>query len=380
MPVVIKEVTTPKDLKAFVRFPLSLYRNHPHYVPLLEADELNTLRQDKNPAFDHCEARYWLAYKDGQLAGRIAGIFNRLHLETWKQPYLRFGWLDFIDDLEVSAGLFKKVEEWAAELGLSALHGPLGFTDMDREAMLVEGFDQLGTLASIYNYPYYPGHMQQLGFVKDVDWVEFEVQVPDEALDKVAKMSELLQKRYNLHLADFKSKKELLKYVDQLFDLLNTAYLPLYGVVPLTRKQIDAYVKQYFGFINPDFVPVVLDENNRMIAFGITMPSLSHALQKARGQLFPFGFVHLLSALKWNKRADLYLVAVQPDYQGRGVNAILMNRMIEVFRKYGIRTAESNPELETNVLVQGHWKYFEHRQHKRRRVFIKGVGASGLAR
>lgn len=373
MPVEIKEIVTRSGLKEFVRFPLNLYHGNPYYVPLLNSDEMNTLRRDKNPAFDHCQARYWMAYKNGKPAGRVAGILNRLHLQRWGQYYLRFGWLDFIDDVEVSAALIGQVEKWAAELEMNAVHGPLGFTDMDREAMLVEGFDQPGTMASIYNYPYYPEHLERLGYIKDVDWVEYKILVPDQPVEKISKMSEIVQKRCKLHLAEFRNKKELLKYVGQIFDLLNEAYLPLYGVVPLTTKQIETYVDQYFGFINPDFVPVVLDENDRMVAFGITMPSLSHALQKANGNLFPFGLFHLLNALKRNDRGDLYLVAVLPEFQGRGVNAILVDRMIKVFKKFGIRQVETNPELESNVLVQGQWKYFETSQHKRRRVYIKSL-------
>lgn len=373
MTVEIKEVANRKDLKAFIQFPLDLYRNHPCYVPTLVFDELNTLRQDKNPAFAHCKARYWLAYKDGKLVGRIAGILNTLHIEKWDQHYLRFGWVDFVDDLAVSAALFGQVEKWAAELNLEAVHGPLGFTDMDREAMLVEGFDELGTLAAIYNYPYYPQHMQRLGYVKDVDWIEFEVKVPTEQDERIAKLAEIVQRRYKLRIADIRSKKELLNYAEQLFEVLDEAYNPLYGVVPLSREQVDAYIKQYFGFVTPDFVPIVVDENNRMIAFGIAMPSLSRALQRSRGRLFPFGFLHLLAALRWYDRGDLYLVGVRPEFQGRGVNALLIHHMIAVFNRIGIKKVESNPELETNTLVQGQWKSFEHRQHKRRRVFIKHI-------
>ncbi len=376
MTIQLKEVVTRKDLNTFVRFPLSLYHNHPCYVPTLIMDDLNTLRQDKNPAFDHCEVMYWLAYKDGQVVGRIAAILNHLHIEKWKQPYVRFGWVDFIDDPEVSAALFGAVEKWAAEKGMSSVHGPLGFTDMDREGMLVEGFDELGTLATIYNYPYYPEHLERLGYSKDIDWMEFEVKVPTGPIERIAKLAELVERRYKLKIADIRNKKELLNYVNELFDLLDAAYMPLYGVVPLTRKQVEAYVKQYFGFIEPDFVPIVLDENGRMVAFGISMPSLSRALQKSRGELFPFGFIHFLRALKWNDHGDLYLVAVRPEYQGLGVNALLMNRMIEVLNRFGIHTVESNPELETNLLVQGQWKYFEARQHKRRRVYIKDIGSS----
>ena len=376
MSVEIHEVISRGELKDFIRFPLDLYKKNPYYVPQLSGDELNTLRRDKNAAFDHCQARYWMAYKDGRPVGRIAGILNRLHIQTWNQHYLRFGWVDFIDDPEVSSALFNRVENWAAELEMKAVHGPLGFTDMDREAMLVEGFDEPGTLAAIYNYPYYPVHLERMGYIKDVDWIEYQIQVPDQKMEKLDAISELVQKRYGLHLANVKNKKELVPYIPRIFDLLNTAYHPLYGVVALTPRQIEQYVDQYFGFIYPDFVPIVVDEQDQLVAFAITMPSLTRALQKARGDLLPFGFIHLLRALRKNDRGDLYLVAVQPEYQGKGVNSILMSRLLQVFHKYGIRQAESNPELETNVLVQGQWKYFETRQHKRRRVYIKHLPAN----
>ena len=371
MDVYVKEVTHLKELRAFIRFPNDLYRNNSYWVPSLFVDDVQTLRHDKNPAFDYCEARYWLAYREGRIVGRIAGIYNREHIEKWQQPYLRFGWLDFVDDPAVSEVLFKEVEAWASEKGLTAVHGPLGFTDMDREGMLVEGFDEVGTLAALYNYPYYPVHLERLGYGKDIDWVEYEIAVPSEPDATIARIADVVLRRYNLSLLKVQSKKALLPYAHELFELLNDEYKHLYGVVPLTEKQIDHYVKMYFGFISPEFVPVVLDENGRMVAFGISMPSLSKALQKARGRLFPFGFVHLLRALRKADRADLYLVAVRSEYQSKGVNAVLMDALNQVFAQLGITTAESNPELETNQNVQGQWKYYEKRQHKRRRCFVK---------
>ena len=369
--VEIKEVSTIRGLKDFINFPFDLYAGNPYWVPALRSDDLNTFRRDKNPAFEFCEAKYWLAYKDGKIAGRIAGIINKRHIEKWGQPYVRFGWMDFIDESEVSSGLLKTVEDWACSQGLTAVHGPLGFTDMDREGMLVEGFNEMGTLATSYNYPYYADHMQAAGYVKDIDWVEYELRMPQKPDEKIARLSEALMKRYNLRLLQFRNKKEMLKYAEALFDLLQEAYQHLYGVTPMSRKQVDAYIKQYFGLISPDFVPIVVDAQDRMVAFGITLPSLSLALQKAKGRLFPFGFVHLLHALNKNDKGDLYLVAISNEYQGRGVNAILINRMIEVFNKFGIKTVESNPELENNHRVQAQWKNFDHRLHKRRRIFIK---------
>ena len=371
MDVQIKEITTLKELKAFVRFPHSLYRGNPYWVPALEFDELNTLRRDKNPAFENCEAKYWLAYQDGRIVGRVAAILNHKHIEKWNQHYVRFGWLDFIDDPSVPEALMKMVEAWARENSMTAVHGPLGFTDLDKEAMLVEGFDELGTMATLYNYPYYATHLEKLGYVKDTDWVEYEMTVPNKPNETIARIADIALRRNKLTLLNLRDKKELLPYARELFDLWSEAYAQLYGFVPLTKKQVEAYIKQYFGFVTPEFVPLVVNQQGKMVAFGIVMPSLSKALQKAKGQLFPFGFIHLLRALKKNDRADLYLVAVKAEYQGKGVNAILMNKMHRVFLRLGITKVETNPELETNANVQGQWKYYERRQHKRRRCFIK---------
>jgi hypothetical protein len=371
MDVQIKEVANLKDLKAFIHFPFTLYRGNPYWVPNLVSDDLNTLRRDKNPAFETCEARYWLAYRDGAIIGRVAAILNHPHIEKWGQRYMRFGWLDFNDDPQVSAALLGVVEAWAKEAGMTAVHGPLGFTDMDREGMLVEGFEELATMATYYNYPYYPTHMASLGYTKDIDWVEYEISMPAKPDEKIARMAAIVAKRNKLRLLEVKNKKELLRHAKELFELLENEYKKLYGTVPLTPKQVEAYIAQYFGFVTPDFIPMVYNEKNEMVAFGIGLPSLSRALQKSHGQLFPFGFIYLLNALKRNDRADLYLVAVKSEYQGSGANALLMDSMYEVFRKLGVKKIETNPELETNQLVKGQWKYFETRQHKRRRAFIK---------
>jgi len=364
------EATDLRQLRQFVDFPHRLYRGNPYWVPALRGDELNTLRRDRNPAFEFCEARYWLALRGGQVVGRISGILNQRHIEKWGQRYMRFGWIDFIDDEAVCQGLVGAVEAWAREKGMQAVHGPLGFTDLDREGMLVEGYDEPATLATIYNHPYYPHHLEKDGYIKDIDWVEYEMPVPGEN-EKIARLADTVMRRNRLHLLEVTHKRQMLKYADALFELLQEAYSHLYGFTPLSRRQVDAYIRQYFGFISPEFVPVVMDEDDKMVAFGITLPSLSSALQQARGRLLPFGCLHLLHALKHNDRADLYLVAIREDFQGLGVNAILIQRMIEVFNRMGIRTVESNPELENNIRVQAQWKHFERRQHKRRRCFIK---------
>jgi len=371
MTITIQEASDARSLRKFVKFPYQLYKNNPYWVPTLRSDELNTLRKDKNPAFAFCQAKYWLAYKDGKLVGRVAGIINPRYHERWGNPYARFGWIDFVDDPQVSQALLQTVEAWAKEQGMQAVHGPLGFTDLDPEAMLVEGFDEMGTLAAIYNFPYYRTHMENAGYKKDTDWVEFEIKVPAGGVEKISKLAKVVTERYHLHMLDAKNKKELLRYAHQLFELLDEAYQHLYGVTPLSQEQMDAYIKQYLGFIDPEFVPIVLDENNRMVAFGIAMPSLSQALQKSRGKLFPIGFIYLLSALRKNTRGDLYLIAVREDFQGKGINSMLMEHLLKVFARMGITLVESNPELEDNLSVQVQRKYFETRQHKRRRVFIK---------
>ena len=371
MTVQIKEVASRKDLKAFIRFPHDLYRGNPYWVPSLTMDELNTLRKDRNPAFEHCEARYWLAYRDGQPVGRVAAILNHAHIQKWGQKYMRFGWIDFVDDTEVADALLGAVEAWAREAGMQAVHGPLGFTDLDREGMLVEGFEELATLSTNYNFPYYPAHMQRMGYGKDTDWVEHEISIPEGPHPTLSRMADIVQRRYNLRMLEVRHKKELLPYARMLFELIDAEYAHLYGTVPLTEKQVTAYIDQYFGFVTPDFVPIVLDESGRMIAFGLSLPSLSLALQKAHGELFPFGFIHLLRALKKSSHFDLYLGAVRKEYQGKGVNAMLINHMYNVYQKLGVRRVSANPQLETNHLVQGQWKYFDSRQSKRRRIFIK---------
>ncbi|PIS30387.1 MAG: hypothetical protein COT43_01900 [Candidatus Marinimicrobia bacterium CG08_land_8_20_14_0_20_45_22] len=373
MSIEIREVKTRQELKKFIRFPHSIYKGNAYWVPGLDFDEMNTLSRNKNPAFEVCEARYWLAYKDGKIAGRIAGILNHAYIEKWKNRYIRFGWIDFIDDEEVSKALLQAVENWAKEIGMTAVHGPLGFTDLDYEGMLVEGFDKLGTMATIYNHPYYPVHLEKLGYRKDVDWVEYESSVPTEIPARIEEIAANVREKLNLRTLKVKKAKELLPYAPRIFEVVDASYSGLYGTVPLTKKQVEAYTKQYFGFIRPDFVSVVVDGNDRVIGFGITMPSLSKALQKSRGKLFPFGFIHLLRALKKNDMADMYLIGILPEYQGKGVNALILCEIGKTFIQNGIVHVETNPELEQNLKVQAQWKFFDTRQHKRRRVFIKQI-------
>lgn len=369
--ITIKEVTTPKELKKFIMFPFSLYKGNNYWVPPMLLDENKVLNKDKNPAYDFCDVKLWLAYKDDVVVGRIGGIINHRYIEAWKNNYARFFYLDFIDDYEVSKALFDTAENWAKENKIEKIHGPLGFTDFDPEGMLIEGYEELSTFGAIYNYPYYVTHIEKLGYKKDVDWIEFQVKPPKQLLEKVDRIAAIVSKKYNLRVLHVKKAKELLPYGKEIFYLINRAYKDLYGFVQLTDKQIDLYIKEYFGFIRPDFVPVVVDGNNKVVAFGITMPSLSKAVQKNRGRLFPFGFIPVLKAMKHNNMADLYLVSVDPDMQDKGVNALLINEINKIYIKNNITLVETNRELETNVKVQGQWKGMDARQHKRRRSYIK---------
>ncbi len=370
MTLTIKEVSNLDLLKKFVNFPYTLYSGNSYWVPSIRSNVLNTLNWEKNPAFEYCKAKYWLAYKGGKIVGRIAGIINPRFEERFNRRFARFGWFDFIDDAEVSNALLKTAEDWARAEKQEAIHGPLGFTNLDPEAMLIEGFNEVATLAASYHFPYYKEHMEHAGYSKDTDYVEFEIKVPKGKVEKISKLAEIVAKRNNLHFLNAKNRKELLCFAPQIFELMEEAYQH-YGVTPLTREQVDAYIDQYLGIIPPQFVPIVLDKDERMVAFGIAMPSLSKAMQKNKGKLFPFGFISVLHALRKNDKADLYLIAIRPAFQGMGVNAMLMTNMLDVFHEMGIKSVESNPELEDNYKVQSQWKHFETRQHKRRRIFIK---------
>jgi len=371
MSLSLKEVKSNRDLHRFIKFPLKLYKGNPYYVPSMISDEMNTLHWDRNPAFEYCDARYWIAYEGKKPVGRVAAIYNQIFIEKWNECSLRFSWLDFIDDERISAILLGAVETWARELGLKAVYGPQGFTDMDREGLLVEGFDEIATMATQYNFPYYAEHLVKLGYVKDNDWVEYQLTIPEKLDERIARAADIVLKWNNLHMLDAKHKNEILSYAPQLFHLLNKEYSHLYGATPLSEREIEHYTQAYFGFIHPDFVPIILDENDEMAAFGVTIPSLSRAMQKSQGRLFPLGWLYIMNALNKNDLADLYLVAVRKKYQGLGVNMVLMNHIYQVFTRRGIRRAETNPEMETNINVQSQWKLFEKRQHKRRRCFIK---------
>ncbi len=376
MAITIKKVETSKELKQFIRFNYEMYKDNPYSVPDLYDDMLNTFSRNKNAAFEFCEADYFLAYKDGKPVGRVAAIMNNRANETWNKKEVRFGWIDFIDDAEVSDALLKTVEAWGKERGATEIVGPLGFTDFDAEGMLVEGFDQLSTMATIYNYPYYPEHMVKHGYEKDADWVEFKIYIPDAIPDKHKRISEIIMRKYGLKIVKCTSTKDINKYGQAIFDLMNEAYSQLYGYSALSPKQIKQYIKMFLPILDLRMVTLVVDSEDQVIAAGISMPSLSEALQKGKGRLLPFGWYHLLKVIflkKYPKVLDLLLVAVKPEYQNKGVNALLFYDLIPVYQKIGFEYAESNPELELNDKVQAQWEYFKTEQHKRRRCFKKEI-------
>ena len=376
MSITIQEISGTRGLKKFAKFPIDLYKGNEYYVPSLVLDEVGTLDAKNNPAFDFCESVYYMAYKEGKPVGRIAGIINRNVNEKTGEKAARFGFVDFIDDREVSEALFDAVENWAKSKGMDQIHGPLGFTDMDPEGLLIEGFDQLGTMSAIYNHPYYRQHIEDRGYEKAVDWVEYKIKVPEGVPEKHQRISDIVQRKYNLRIVKLKNASEVYKgnYGQKIFDLINHAYADLYGYSNLSQRQIDYYVKMYIPLLRLENVTVIVDEHDELIAVGIALPSLSKALQKSRGRLFPIGFIHLLKALKGkNDGVDLLLVAVRPDYQSKGVNALLFSDLIPVFIRNGYKYAESNPELEMNEKVQSQWQYFERVQHKRRRAYTKKI-------
>lgn len=383
----IKRVETKKDLKRFIEFHYDLYKGNPYDVPNLYSDEVNTLSKNKNAAFDFCEAEYYLALKEGKIVGRVAAIINHKANEKWKKKDVRFGWIDFIDDIEVSRALFKAVEEYGRKKGMDDIVGPLGFTDMDPEGMLTWGFDKLGTMATIYNYEYYPQHMEKLGgWKKDNDYVEYYLVVPEKSPEKYTKIAEMVEKRYNLHVRKL-TKKDIFQggYGKKLFDLINLTYSDLYGFSELTDRQIDQYVKMYFPLADLNLVTVIEDGNkdNQLAGLGITIPSLSHALQKCRrGRLFPFGWWHLLRAIKFHKTdgVDLLLMGFLPEYRSKGANALLFADLIPRYVNYGFKWGETQVEMESNEGVQSQWGPLDPINHKKRRCYRRSLTLAPVTR
>lgn len=375
--VEVREVTTKKELRLFVDYPNKLYRDVPAFVPAMYGDDLEDWDKEKNPAFSYCEARCWLAWREGRIVGRIGAILSHKANEKWGTNRMRFTQVDFIDDEAVSAALFATVEAWAAEKGCNQVHGPLGFTDQDREGMLIEGFDRRSMFITYYNHPYYNDHLSRLGYVKDVDWMEYKITVPTATSPQTEKLHRLAQRvltQKKLHVADITHRRQYKTVVSQVFSLVNKAYAHLYGTVAITKEQEEKYTKKFAPIIDPDFTCFVMDEQNNLVAFGLSAPSMAAAMQRCHGHLFPLGWIHVLRALSKNDTIDMFLIAVEPALQGVGINAIVLDHVLQGALRRGIRYAETGPQLEENSKILTQWKMFEKEQHKRRRCYVKDIG------
>ena len=375
----IEKVTDKKGLEKFIQFRYDLYRDDPNDVPYLHFDEVNNLDKEKNASFEQCEADYFIAYKDNKPVGRVAAIINRDANIRWEKKVVRFGWFDFIDDIEVSKALLQTVEDWGKERGMTKMVGPMGFADTDREGMLIEGFEEYGTMYASYNYPYYPKHMEQLGFKKDNDYVQCRVKVPEKVPDRFAKVAEMVGKRYNLHVHKL-TRHELLKqgYGRKVFQMLNTTYNNLYGFAPLTDNKVDQLVDQYIRIADMNLISVIMDgnENDKMVGFGITFPSLTYVMRKSHnGRLLPFTWLRLLNAIKWKHAdtVDMLLIGVLPEYRSKGANALIFNDLIRQYQAYGFKWAEAMPQMETNEHMLGQWQYLEADYHRRLRCYCKMI-------
>lgn len=376
MSVTIKPVTTKKELKQFICFNYELYKDSPYAVPDLYNDVRDTLNPKKNAAYKFCEAQPFIAMKEGKVVGRIVAIINHKANDAWSKKVVRFGWVDFIDDTEVVDALFATVEQWGHERGMDEVQGPLGFTDFDPEGMLIEGFDRISTMVTIYNYPYYPQHMERMGYTKDADWLEYLVTVPTVLPERHARIVSIVKERFGLRVIKYTSHRKLAKERGMaIFELLNEAYAHLYGYSELSEEQIKQYIKSYLPLVDLNLVPIIVDKDDNLIGFGILLPSLAKAFQKAKGFMLPFGWWHLLKALKWNntKTSEMLLVAVKPEYQGKGAVTLIFDNLIPLHSNLGYTYSESNPELETNTKIQSQWEYFERENHKRRRAYMKKI-------
>lgn len=374
MSVEIKEVQSRRELREFVNFPEKLYRHNPYYVPPLEFDQMDTLDQKKGAAQEFCDSKLYLAYKDGKLAGRVAAIVNRLANKQWNHKEVRFGWYDFIDDREVSRALMDKVEEFGRKYGMESVVGPLGFTDFDPEGLLIEGFDQLSTMALIYNYPYYVDHIEEMGFQKDADWIEYKIEVPKALPERVARMANIIEQRANVHVTPLTRK--LIKekdYAHKIFKIINECYKNLYNFTVLPEKMADKYIGFYLKVLDLNYVSLVENDKDEIVAFGITMPSIVRALQRSRGKLFPFGWWYLAKSLffKREEGVEMLLVGVNPEYRNSGVNTLVQLDMFKKYTDAGVKWAETNAILETNIKNQGQFKEFDRECKKRRRSYIK---------
>ncbi len=373
--VTIKEMTSKKEMKAFVKFPFSLYEHEKHWVPPLTNDELESMDKDRNPVFRNARAWFFLAYQNDKPVGRIAVIINDIEVKDQQKPKVRFGWFDVVDDIEVTKALLHKVEEIGKTENLEWMEGPVGFSNMERAGLLIEGFEYLNTMITSYNYPYYQEHFENLGFEKAAEWVEFKIKIPpaSQSVEKVKKFAQIIKERYKLKVLHFSKSKDIMPFVDDMFGLLNKTYNNLSTFVPIQQYQIDHYKEKYIKFINPNFIKCIEDAEGKLIAFSVIMPSFNEALKKANGSLFPFGFYHLLKARNKNDKAAFYLIGIDPEYQNKGITAVIFQEMQDLFNKNGISEVETNPELEENKAIQQLWKNYDHKLHKRRRTYKKNL-------
>ena len=373
--IVIKEAKTKAEYLAFVKFPFSLYKENPKWVPPLINDEIETIDPDLNPVYQNANASFFLAYQDEKIVGRIAAIVNWIEVKEIKKSKVRFGWFDVIDNINVTKSLIDCVIKFGKDHNLESIEGPLGFSNLDKAGLLIKGYEEQNTMITLYNHPYYSEHLKKLGFNEAAKWVEYEIKIDDfeSSPEKVKRFSKLIMKRYNLTLLNFKNRKAIIPYVDQMFELLDKTYNKLQSYVPIQDYQIENYKKRFLKFINPDFIKCIIDQQGKLICFSITMPSFTEALKKVNGKLTLFNSIHILKAMYFNKRASFYLIGVRPDYQNKGITAIIFNEMQKLFNKQNINIVETNPELEENTAIQKLWKNYEHRLHKRRATFSKKI-------
>ena len=371
----VLEISTREDLRRFVSFSFTLYGQNPNWTPPIIEEEIDTLDQTKNPVFKNATAHYFLAFIDGEIVGRVAVMINWIEVKKLKKKKVRFGWFDVIDDLEVSKLLLEQVRLFGQEHSLKMIEGPMGFSNLDKAGMLVEGFEERNTMITLYNAPYYKNHLEALGYTMNAKWVEYEIKIDDfeTSPEKVKRFSKLIMERYQLKLLQFKNKNDILPYIDQMFELLDETYNKLQTFVPIQKYQIEHYKKRYIRFIHPDFIKCIVDSKGKLIAFSITMPSFTEALKKISGKITIFNFYYLIKALRKNNRASFYLIGVHPDYQNKGITAIIFNEMQKLFNKRNINIVETNPELEENAAIQKLWKNYENRLHKKRATFVKEV-------
>lgn len=373
MGIVIREVLSRKDLDVFVRFPDNLFKGCRYYIPASHQNQLSTLSKEKNPAFSHCEARYWLAFSGKKVVGRIAGVINHRYNQERDAKYMRFGWINFTEDQKVADLLLEAVEGWARDKEMEFVHGPLGFTSFDPSGLLVEGFEELPTSFGNYNYPYYDHMLKKAGYQKDVDWIELRIKVPDHTPEREIKIAGLLRERYSLRDANIKTRAEIRSYAGRLFELVNSAYTGLYGFSTLSPEQIRNLVAEFLPLINPDYLSVILNDRNEVVGVGLVMASLAKAMKKAKGRLFPFGMLHILWALRFNDTIDMLIIGVKPEYRNKGLYALIFEKIFNNLKRNGVKYVESTRELEDNQKVQQLWAGLEARQHKRARCYIKTI-------